>query len=146
MGNTKPFVQAACACETVIFDKDNVASVIRIIDTFKAHIPSDLPAGIPAGFPINVFVRLAFPEGIAEGAKVAVQGRRPDGTKSQKSELRVEAVEGHRNVQIKTEFHIVSPQAGTYWFDVLWANELLTSIPIMVTLQEEPIPDATRRD
>lgn len=144
MSTTKPWVQVACVCENVLFDKENTASLIRIVDSFTAHIPKDLPKGIPAGFQLNLFVRLAFPDTIVAG-RVAVQARNPDGTKGPKTLTPFEA-SPRRNLQLKIEFHILSPQAGGYWFDVFWDDEVITSVPINVKLaQYGAIPDATVR-
>lgn len=143
MPDAKPFVQAACICENVLFDKDNVASVIRIVDTFKAEVPDNLPAGMPFGFPITVFVRLAFGEAKATG-NISIQPRRPDGTLGTRQNVPIP--EGNfQNAQFKSGFHILSPQQGMYWFDIYWNDNFLTSIPATVTVTQLQVPGASRQ-
>lgn len=140
MRNTKPFVQVACVCENILFDKDNVASLIRIVDAFKVNVPKDLPPGMPGGFPISIFIRLSFADEVREPTKVSIQSLRPDGTRGVKSDISVGTVAGYRNVQIRIESHVINPQAGNYWFEVSWNDELLTKIPITVTVVEGQLP------
>jgi hypothetical protein len=109
MPNTKPFVQVACICENVLIEKDEVASVIRMVDHFQASLPKNLPAGMPAGFPVSIFIRLGA--GDLKGAgRVLIQARRPDGTLGGKGESVVEFPGAGRGVQFKTVFHILNPQ------------------------------------
>lgn len=142
MGNTKPFVQAACICENVLFDKDNVASVIRIVDKFDIEVPDNMPADLPFGFPITMFIRIKF-SGVKEGV-ISVQARRPDGTQGGRQNVPIPKGE-HDGAQFKTAFHVLKPQNGVYWFDVLWENELLTSVPMTVAIKQTLVPGATRQ-
>jgi hypothetical protein len=142
MPNTKPFVQVACICENILIDKDEAASLIRIVDKFQAHLPKNAPANIPAGFPVQIFIRLGSGD-IKGPGKVSIQGRRPDETMGGRAEFAVEMPGGARSIQIKTGFVILNPQNGFYWFDVSWNDELLTSIPAEVTLVEVPEAPAT---
>jgi hypothetical protein len=41
----KPRLAAAILCERVLLEKDEVLSVIRLIDTFYVHVPKELPEG-----------------------------------------------------------------------------------------------------
>src|SRR3970040_2336650 len=58
MVNTKPFVAAACLAEVVIIEPDNVASIIRIADTFFIDVPPDLPADLKPAIVLNAFISL----------------------------------------------------------------------------------------
>jgi hypothetical protein len=141
MENTKPLVQAACICENVLLDKDGPASLIRIIDQITVHIPSNAPKGIPAGFPVQLFVRVG--SGAFKGSgEISVQPKRPDGTRGGRIVAPIELLGEQRGVQFKSGFHVINPQQGVYWFDVLWNGEFLTSIPLEVTLAEAPIAPA----
>lgn len=142
MSNSKPFIQAACICENILFDKDNVASLIRIVDKFEIEVPDNLPPNVPLGFPIVMFVRIKL--GDIKTGTISVQARRPDGTQGSRQNIPVP--EGsHDGAQFKTSFHVLNPQAGVYWFDVFWENELLTSVPMTVVLRQTQVPGATRQ-
>lgn len=133
MGNSLPLVHAACICEKVLLEKDNAASLIRIIDTITAHIPKDVPPDARAGFPITAFIRLGSGD-LSEKGKVAIHPRRPDGTKGGRFEVDVELGGGAKSAQLKIGFHVVKPQDGVYWFDVFWNDSFLTSVPLTVKL------------
>ena len=128
MPNAKPYLQMACICENILLDKDGVASLIRIVDKFQAHVPKELPPGIPAGFPLNIFIRLAS-GGFKGLGKVRIQGRRPDGTLGGKVETDVESPGGNAGMQIKTGFHVITPQSGvwdlTKWDQASWSTNII---------------------
>jgi hypothetical protein len=139
MANAKPMVQVACICENVLMGGDNIVSLIRIVDKFEAQIPPNLPPGIPAGFPLNIFIRLTFAEIPGEGeATMSVQARKPDGTFGGKAITPIHLAADSRNVQVRTGFHVLSPQDGSYWFDVYWNDDMLTSILAEVKLVAAP--------
>ena len=137
MGNTKPFVQAACLCENVLIEKDGVPSLIRLIDKIDAQIPKDKPADIPSGFPVTFFIRLGSAEALGSG-KILIQPKRPDGTLGGKIEVEVALPGKGHGVQFKAPFMVLNPQAGFYWFNVFWNGDFITSFPMEVTLTEVP--------
>lgn len=139
MGSTKPFVEVACICEQVIIDKTNVASIIRIVDQFSAEIPENLPPAFPPGFPITIYVRLKS-GGPARSGKVTVQAKRPDGTLGGKIEANMKFEAPQHGVHFQSQFHIVKPQDGVYWFEVYWDEEHLTSFSAHVTVKSVPMP------
>lgn len=143
MATTKPYIQAACICENVLFDKDDVASLIRILDSFVVEIPDNVPAGMPYGFPITMFVRLTFDE-LKEGT-LSIQPNRPDGTLGTRQNIPIPESNVHKNVQFKTGFHILSPQAGNYRFDLFWNEEFLTAVFATVTIKQTQEPGASRQ-
>lgn len=142
MGNPKPLIQAACICDNIIIDGEGVATLIRIIDKIQVNIPTGLPAGLQAGFPLNIFVRVGAGEARGSGT-VSIQARKPDGKSGGKAISHAVFSETHHGVQVKTQFQVVGPQDGIYWFDVLWNDELLTSFPLEVKLVAEPVPSVT---
>lgn len=142
MANSKPFIQAACICENVLFEKDDVASIIRIVDKFDIEIPDNLPPNVPFGFPISMFIRIKL--GGLKSGTMSIQSRRPDGTQGGRQNIPIPEGD-HDGAQFRTAFHVLKPQAGEYWFDVLWENELLTSVPMTVTIKQTAAPGATRQ-
>jgi hypothetical protein len=47
---------AALLCERVLLEKDDVASVIRLVDTFYVTIPKELPAGATPAIPLTLLL------------------------------------------------------------------------------------------
>src|SRR4051794_32540605 len=56
MANKLPFVQAACICERVIQDKDDIFSLIRIVDTYYLQPMPNAPQGAVGVIELSVFV------------------------------------------------------------------------------------------
>ena len=144
MDLSKPIVQVACVCDSVLFDKGDVPSVIRIVDEFTCEIPDNVPLNVPIGFPARIFVRLKFLDLNSNGGTVALQAMRPDGTMGTRQNSPFEKG-SHENIQVLTEFHVLNPQQGTYKFDVFWNDEQLTTIPIKVVVKRLPAPGAARQ-
>jgi hypothetical protein len=140
MPNTKPFVQAACLCENVILEPNGVASLIRIVDKFEVTIPEDLPLALPPGFPVTMFI--ALKSGDMKGTiKIRIQARRPDGTFGDSIEWPVALTGGSQGGQLRVNFTILNPQTGLYWFDVLFGDELLTSVPADVKVVKKTLAE-----
>lgn len=138
-----PIVLAACICENVIFDKQDVASLIRIVDTWTVEVPDNMPSGLPIGFPVTIFLRLYFGKGREDGV-ISIQSTRPDGTQGSRQNIPVKKAQT-QNIQIKTAFHVLNPKPGTYWFVVSWNDKPVTKIPASVILKQTEAPGAARQ-
>jgi len=144
MGSPKPFIHAACICENVLIDKDNVASLIRVVDTFTLEVPDSHPPGVPIGFPVTLFISVKSGGMTGEG-KLAVQPKRPDGTLGGRQEFPAVLSGAGTGAQYKLGFTVLNPQEGLYWFDVLWDGDLLTSVPAHVKLlKQQPFPESAK--
>ena len=141
MPSPKPFVQTACFCEKVLREHDNVPSLIRIVDTY--HIdppPTPLPAGVALTLDMTVFVSLKSGDVVGEHA-VGLRLTKPDGTSGPLREWRTMFGGNENGVNIQISFVLQMPEIGLYWFDVLWAEEVLTRIPLRVKLKTTAAPD-----
>ncbi len=68
---------AAVLCERVLLEKDDVLSVIRLVDTFYVHVPEQLPEGANPVVPLTVllsFKRGDEPDIDKHQAKLKIQG------------------------------------------------------------------------
>lgn len=145
MANTRPFVVAAFFCENLIEDKDNVLTAIRIIDTYYLTLPTNLPDLPPDVKPaIEVTGLISLKSGDVVGPyKLDLMMRRP--TKGEKP-VRLSPEGGwpvvfnggEHGVNLKMKFPLGVKTFGLYWFDVMWENELLTSIPLNLIEGEQP--------
>jgi len=137
MANAKPYVAVACVCEQVLIEPDNVASIIRIVDTYTLDPLPVPPAGVKLQphVPLNAFVSIK--SGDVRGAhEVGLLLRKPDGKTGPLQKWPVELRGGEHGANLRIKFVIPDPAMGLYWFDVLWEDEVLTSIPFKLVLRE----------
>jgi hypothetical protein len=134
MAKPKPFVAVACVCERVLQEKDNVNSVVRIVDTFNIEMPQGLPPGIKPAVPITLFVSLK--SGDVTGAyDVELRLKSPSGKTSPTLKWPVALGGGEQGVNAVLNVTIAEPEfSGIYWMDVVWESEMLTSIPFKLRL------------
>jgi hypothetical protein len=126
--NSKPFVQIACVCEKVLIEPDNVASLIRVVDTYALALPTpELPAGVQIAFLI-AFISLKSGDVVGE-FEVGLRLNHPDGKDYPIRRWPVEFRGGESGVNLKIAFSLPDAKFGLYWFDVLWGDEVLTRIP-----------------
>lgn len=143
MANAKPYVAVACVCEKVLIEQDNVASVIRIVDTFNLQIPESLSAvpGKPAAVLLTAFISIKAGEATGPH-EIALVLRQPNGKRGDPNRFPVVLNKPEDGANLKIDFILAGkegapPEFGLYWFDVLWGEELLTSIPFRL-MRAEP--------
>ena len=138
----KPFVQAACFCEKVLREHDNVPSLIRMIDTYHLDpLPSPLPANITPVLTSTVFVALKAGDVTGEHT-IGLRLTKPSGATGALREWRTMFSGDENGVNLQISFEIPKPEIGLYWFDVVWEDgEVLTRIPLRVKLKTTASPD-----
>lgn len=125
----KPYVQVACICEKVLIEPDNVASLIRIVDTyFLSPMPDPLPPGLNIGHELMVFISLKSGDVVGD-FEVGLRLTEPDGTERPVRTWPVEFRGVENGVNAKIGFALQNPKFGLYWIDVMWEDEVLTRIP-----------------
>jgi hypothetical protein len=134
--NTKPLVQVACICEKVLQDKDNVLSAIRIVDSFTVREP--LPsssAQFESG--VDVTVLLALKSGDLVGDyEILVQLRYPSGRTKDVPSFPMSFKGGPSGSTLTAQLRVEVKEYGLYYFDVIWQDEVLTSIPFVITTSD----------
>ena len=149
MVNTKPFVAAACLAEVVIIEPDNVASIIRIADTFFIDVPPDLPADLKPAIVLNAFISLK--SGDVKGSFDVELMLRPPSGEDHSFGSRPVLLEGGihgANIRIRLDLRGIQLDKP-YWLDALWGKEreVLTSIPFQFkrrTEQSTGSPDSAK--
>ena len=128
----KPLVAVACLCEKILQEKDNVLSAIRMIDTvFVEQVPQNLPEGMKAGFQMSALISLK--SGAVTGEQqIAITLRTPSGEKRSVGEWDVVFNGGEHGVNFTVSLLMSGSEFGLFWLDVIWRNEVLTSVPIKV--------------
>jgi hypothetical protein len=127
--NPKPWVQIACVCEKVLIEPDNVASLIRIVDTYLIDTPPpELPTDFKVGMELTAFISLKSGDVVGE-SEIGLRLITPDDDQHPFRMWPVEFRGGESGVNLKIGFGLATPKFGLYWFDVLWKDEVLTRIP-----------------
>ncbi|MHC4178945.1 MAG: DUF6941 family protein [Planctomycetota bacterium] len=134
-GNRKtPLLAAAVLCERVLQEEGNVASLIRLIDTFNIVGESrSLPPGI-----IEFTMFLYFKSGEAKGRRrLKIISRTPKGEEIQTHERDLEFRGEQHGVSVNIISRMALKQKGLYWFDVLINDQLMTKIPLHVCYRQQ---------
>jgi hypothetical protein len=135
MSNSKPYIVVATTCENVLIEKDNVISLIRLVDLFTIH-QKPPPA---ASLPMKAFISLRAGE-LRGPFVMKLRIRTPNGEVREVPEsFPVVFNEEARAANVFFTFGIPA-QAGTYWIDLLWQEELLTSFPVSIVIAESAAP------
>jgi hypothetical protein len=139
----KPLIQIACICERVLIEPDNVATLVRVVDTFTLVAQPALPSGVPTAVPLTIFVSLKSGEVVGD-FEVGFRLNSPEGKDYPIRKWPVELRGGEHGANLKIDFLLANPELGLYWFDVLWGDEILTRIPLRfrATTASEPSAEA----
>ncbi len=131
MSKPKPWVQIACVCENVLIEPDNVASLIRVVDTYTLPFAPDAPPiAVPVGVGMQLTAFISLKSGDVIGDfEVGLRLKTPDEDEQPVRRWPIELRGGEHGANLKITFGIQKPKLGLYWFDVLWGDDVLTRIP-----------------
>lgn len=132
--NTGPFIKVACFCDNVIEGKDNVFSLIRIVDIINHHAQgADVPDEMPP-FPYKLKMVIMIAPGMARGRhNLKIVPENPMGLRDSENahKLTVHLEEG-RAMNLIADYAFVFDHEGAYMFHVLLEDIHLTSIPLTI--------------
>jgi hypothetical protein len=129
----KPLVAIATVCERVLQEKDDVMSIIRVVDVFT--LPQDMPNDYVLPLTIAVFLRAGAAEGTFE---LQLQVRKPNGEiKTIDEKWPVVLNGGSTGANLIVQFGLKTEGFGLYWVDVLCDSDVLTSVPVKLQHPEE---------
>ena len=137
MANHRPFVAAACFCDNVLEEADHVVSAIRIVDTYilpplpaGIEIPADAVRGViilkglvslKSAEPLSGRIHLVMHRTNGERAVLSPDGGWPAELKG-----------APHGVNLRIQMPLGVKNFGLVWFDVLWNEEVLTRMPLML--------------
>lgn len=142
MPNTKPLVAAAFVCEKVLHEKDDVITVVRIVDRFMYSVDPRVPSDTTPGIPLTAFISLK--SGDLKGkSMVSFRLRKPTGQIAEFERNWPVLLNGDEHgTNLVMNFVLDARTSGLYWLDVVWNRDVLTSIPIrLVARSDHPQPD-----
>ena len=133
-----PYLNAALLCEKVLQEKDEVLSVIRVIDRITitamssgAPIPDTLPPSI-----VSFHVLLILKAGLFKGsAQVRLAIQSPGNQVVGETTMDVFLEGDDRGVNLVSLMQIQVQEDGLYWIDVTCAGQLFTRIPLRIIYQ-----------
>ena len=140
MDKPRPYVTAALLCERVLQEKDESLTVVRIIDKIQYRV---LGNALPEG--TKPLISLQGLVGIKSGSAVGnhtikIIGEKPSGERKDVYSVSVEFLGKDHGRNLIMSLNIGIDENGLYWFDVLFDDEVLTRIPLIVTPLEESLP------
>src|SRR5947209_4279088 len=123
-----PWVAAAVICQATLEEKDNVLSVIRIVDRFTVTKPPDWDGKTHIPLPFQVLV--ALKSGDVKGERrLRIFAISPNGKRKKVSEMPVQFMGGDSGVAMRLNTVFSFKTWGTHWLDVCVDNWLATRIP-----------------
>jgi len=128
-----PYLKAAVFCDRVIEGKDNVLSLIRVVDRLMttaagANPPKDMPT---ASFQMSVVIMLI--SGKARGRHdVRIEREAPNGERKKIWEGSVQLEGENKGHNLNLGLSETFEYEGVYWYDIFVEDELLTRSPFQV--------------
>lgn len=140
-----PYVTAALLCEKVLIEKNESISIVRIADKiqYRVDIPKTLPQDLMKDVRpmVNVEGLVSIKSGDVTGDhKISVVAERPDGDRKTVFEKVFDFQGKDHGQNIILNMGIGIKDDGIYWFDVLFDDEVLTRVPLVITPLPEPEP------
>ena len=136
---TRPYVQVAALFERVLTEKDDVKSLIRMVDRFTVSTPppGSLPKGDQPQINMQLVVSLKGDGELQGDYEVAIQMRGPtkvNEPENVKVSFTSDQAHGHT---IVANVVLGVSNYGDCSFDVLWYGDLLTRVPFR--LEQGPV-------
>ena len=137
METPKPHLIAGLLCEKVLQEKDGSLTVVRIAD----RVTYDRPEGLPESAEIGIALAglVAIKSGSIKGAfNLRIVINSPSGKRQEGPLMPVVLEGGDQGQNFILNFSIGLKEEGVYWFDVMFEDEVLTRIPLVVA-KKKPI-------
>ncbi len=141
MDKPRPYITAALLCERVLQEKDGTLSVIRIADRVEYRLQG-APEGVKPIIGISGLVCLKSGPVMGDHT-VRVVVERPGGDRKEAYSLPVKLLGKDHGQNVSMNIALGIEQEGLHWFDVLFDEDLLTRIPLMVVQRQEQRQEQT---
>jgi uncharacterized protein DUF6941 len=140
MDKPRPYVTAALLCEKILQEKDESLTLVRIADRLQYSLEGQ---GLPEGTKpmITMHGLLGIKSGPITGDHtLTLVSEKPSGHRKQVLSLPVKLLGKDHAQNVILNIGLGIDENGLYWFDVLFDEELLTRIPLMVTPLQKQTP------
>lgn len=142
-----PFVTVAAFCERILQEKDNVHTLVRVIDRVyiepsKEQLPEGTTEGIPTSFAVVI------KSGDFRGpATLVIKLRHPSGRYADKTiSSPIVLKGGEHGVNVNVRMVIAVEELGLHWADVELDGRLLTRSPLWIERRSMPAPGSVPAD
>ncbi len=128
-----PYVALAVLCQRIDLQPDGTANLIGIVDGLAVEDPAD-PATPP--LVLNLRAVIALRGGSARGTRrITIRGWFPSGAEGLSADRMVAFTDERPAVTLNLPLELELPEVGTYVFDVLCDDVLVTAITLDVLLR-----------
>ena len=132
-----PYIKAALLCERVLVERDNVHTLVRVIDRFITQIP---PGQGVKPVPVKFYLVLMFTSGFAHHKmKVRADIVSPNGgtITSITNDVLFQGEDQGCNIigEVNMEFH----EEGLYWIEISLDEQLQTRVPLRWIVQQTTV-------
>ena len=145
MDKPRPYLTAALLCEKVLQEKDEGITIVRVIDKLQYRLQAigelPLPVGTKPIVAIEGFIGIKSGP-ITGDHTVKVVVERPNGDRKDVFTFPVKLLGKDQGQNIVMKMGLGIDMDGLFWFDVLFDDEVLTRIPLVVMPLPEPEPQA----
>jgi len=130
-----PFLATAVLCEKVLHERDNVVSLIRLIDRITVTAGADAPEDLPP-VPVNLVAFISFKAGMLRGKfSVTVRTHPPSGTALPETTIPALFEGEERGVNLQVGVAGTFNEEGLYWIEILVEGQTMTRIPLRIVYQ-----------
>jgi hypothetical protein len=142
-----PFLASAVFCESIMEDASGKVSAINILDGCQFWVPPQAPDNVPSkSQPVQIIqnILLIFRTGDAPGKhNLRLMMQQPNGKRSEALNQEIKLTpESHGGVNIKTHVNMSVYSSGVFWIDVILDGKRLTRMPLNISFQRLPGPNA----
>lgn len=133
----RPYVQIATICHTALIENTGQMSVVRVTD--RIGVAGVTPDMQPQ--PLQLTFALLLRSGEMLGQfHVKIRVTSPQGQETMGQDITFLFEGGDRGVQVVLPMGMIASEPGTYWFDVMVEDDILTRIPLTVVYQRIQLP------
>jgi hypothetical protein len=129
-----PLVAVASFAENILEEK-GLHSLVRLYDTLNFTTPPNLPD--TTELPLKMFIMLRSNYSETISGEVDMIHRLPDGS-TRGSVAGIVAIDGEgKNFTITINLSVPLISEGLHWFDIRWAEQVLTRVPLRLNSRQE---------
>jgi len=138
-GPVEPYLKVGAICERVLEEKDNVLSLIRIIDRFTITITGkELPDKLPEGITTLTIVMSWFGGlGMHEAAFEIVSPGGETQPSPRSWSFNLDSLNQGHNIIVTLPLRITRP--GVYWVEFLLNGQVKSRIPFQILYAREQL-------
>jgi len=134
--NGGPYLTAALICEKILREKDEIISIIRVIDRITITIGGTLPPETPPPVIVNCNALISLKSGSVTGNRTLKwMLETPSGTKTLEQLIPILFEGEDRGINLVLNLNIQVEQEGLHWFTLFLEDQFLTRIPLRIFYQ-----------